>query len=234
MRLLESDSGYILENESVLAFFGKKNSQIEILRSEFPQYLFHRTKQIHSDKFIQTFKNSADYTVEADAQYTFEKNLALCSITADCVPVLVYNSQENSVAAIHAGWRGIENQISMKTIEGFCKKKDRNECLVFVGPHIQQQSFECDLDVKDKLLACIPHESKPFDEPDFVLQYTKDGVEKFKVDLHKILIEQLKSLGIPSENVFSLYIDTVKDDRFHSYRRDKAEAGRQISFILQK
>lgn len=234
MNLIETELGYTLENDQVLVFFGKKNSQIDHLKSAFPQFRFYRTKQIHSDKFIQTFSNSSDYSIEADAQYSTEASIALCSITADCIPVLVFNPQDRSIAAIHAGWRGVENQITMKTIEGFCQAEDRKKCLVFIGPHIQQKSFECDEDVKNLLLAAIPAELDSIDESSLVIQYQIDGKNKFKVDLHKILKLQLEAAGISSENISALYIDTFSDERFHSHRRDKAQAGRQISFIACK
>lgn len=234
MNLIETELGYVLENDQVLAFFGKKNSQIDNLKSAYPEFRFHRTKQIHSDKFIQTFSDSIDYTIEADAQYSNETLTALCSITADCIPVLIFNPTDKSIAAIHAGWRGVENQITMKTIEGFCSQQNRKNCQVFIGPHIQKKSFECDEDVKNLLLASIPTDKNLINENDFALSYQVDGKNKFKIDLHKILMTQLEAMEISSENISALYIDTFADERFHSHRRDKAQAGRQISFIAIK
>ncbi len=234
MNLTENDLGYILENEELMVFFGKKNSQIDNLKSAFPEFKFHRTKQVHSDKFIQTNADSVDYSTEADAQYSKLKSTALCSITADCIPVLIFNPHSKSIAAIHAGWRGVENQITMKTIEGFCSLAERKNCLVFIGPHIQQKSFECDEDVKNLLLAAIPNNLNSIDEKDLVIHYQVADKNKFKVDLHKILNAQLEAVGVSPENISALYIDTFSDERFHSHRRDKAQAGRQISFVAVK
>jgi copper oxidase (laccase) domain-containing protein len=42
---------------------------------------------------------------------------------------------------------------------------------------------------------------------------------------------QLQSCGIAFDNLYNLHIDTFTDPRFHSHRRDKEHAGRQLSFI---
>ena len=37
---------------------------------------------------------------------TDQKRLPIAVLTADCVPILLYESKKNMIAAIHAGWKG--------------------------------------------------------------------------------------------------------------------------------
>jgi YfiH family protein len=131
------------------------------------------------------------------------------------------------VASIHAGWRGVENRILIKTVATL-KKIGCNPAKlhVFVGPHIQKQSFEVGNDVRDQLLNCFKGEKAS------VWEIFSEN--KAKVDLHQIVKYQLLEAGISLENTFFVFKDTVSDQNYHSYRRDKENSGRQLSFILLK
>ena len=55
--------------------------------------------------------------IKADAIITDQKKLPIAVLTADCVPVLLYDYRKKIIAAIHAGWKGackgiIENVIN--------------------------------------------------------------------------------------------------------------------------
>lgn len=231
MILDEFPYGYKIETADICVVFGNKNSSLAELKSHFAELSFHRTQQIHSDIVVQTEHHSVDYTIQADAQISQESQLALCSITADCIPVLIYNSVSKEIAAVHAGWRGVENEITLKTLQKMKGLSHPENFLIFVGPHIHQQSFICGADVKDRLTMGMEDLAIPYPEQDL-----QTGIiqEKYKVHLLGILLKQLDSVGIPSESIFTLYIDTFADPRFHSHRRDKEKAGRQISFIYKK
>jgi len=94
--------------------------------------------QIHSNKFI--FINK-DYKFKkkkiiADAVITDQVRLPIAVLTADCVPILIYESKKNMIAAIHAGWKGafkgiIKNVVSFMLKKG-CKKKILLQLLVLV------------------------------------------------------------------------------------------------------
>jgi hypothetical protein len=56
---------------------------------------------------------------------------------------------------------------------------------------------------------------------------------KALVDLNQIMKEQLIQEGIPADHVYDLHLDTFTNPLFHSHRRDKEKAGRQVSFIYR-
>jgi copper oxidase (laccase) domain-containing protein len=98
---------------------------------------------------------------------------------------------------------------------------------VFIGPHIQKRSFEIGSEVRDQILTSLgplsPEERQEY--------FDRISAEKVLLDLHKVVLTQLSQSGIQQDNVHSLFIDTMTDLRFHSHRRDKEKAGRQLSFI---
>ena len=79
---------------------------------------------------------------DGDAIITSQKRILLCTRTADCVPILLYNSEQ--VAVVHAGWRGIANEILPKCVAQMFSVDG-----VIVGPCISQQNYEVDIDVID-------------------------------------------------------------------------------------
>src|SRR5699024_2130718 len=52
-----------------------------------------------------------------DALYTKEKNIVLCSFSADCVPIVFYHETEDIIGAIHSGWKGTVQEITRKTFQ---------------------------------------------------------------------------------------------------------------------
>ena len=75
-------------------------------------------KQIHSNKFIFLDKNSniKNRSINADAIITKKKNFPIAVLTADCVPILIFDKKRKMIAAIHAGWKGAFKGIINKVI----------------------------------------------------------------------------------------------------------------------
>ena len=84
-------------------------------------FLLH---QIHSNKFIYINKNFKfnKKKIKADAVITDQPKIPIGVLTADCVPILIYESKKNIVAAIHAGWKGAYKNIIKRVINYMLKK----------------------------------------------------------------------------------------------------------------
>ena len=78
-------------------------------------YLLH---QFHSNKFVFIGKNYRlnKKKARADAIITDQKKLPIAILTADCVPILLYDKKKEMIAAIHAGWKGAFKDIIKKVI----------------------------------------------------------------------------------------------------------------------
>ncbi len=110
--------------------------------------------QIHSNKFIYVdekyqFKSKP----KVDAVITNQKNLPIAILTADCVPILICDSQKKMIAAIHAGWKGAYKGIVDKVIKFMIKKgcKPKNITAV-IGPSISIDNYEVQNDFRNKFL----------------------------------------------------------------------------------
>ena len=235
MRGFESHSlGSVFEDANITAFFGHRGSDREALSLAFPDYTLSYLKQTHSDIAVSAsvVTRSGD-PVEADAQFTNERRTALCIRTADCVPVLIYDPASKFIAAIHAGWRGVANQIIVKTgkrlqEEGTSLKSAR----AFIGPHIGVKSFEVGDDVASELERTFDAVRGYSNESTSLVQLP--GKDKKHVDLLRIVRAQLSSIGIDRERLLELPIDTVTSAPHESFRRDRERGGRQTSFISLK
>ena len=153
--------------------------------------------------------------------------MALSLQTADCMPIFIFN--QNTTIALHAGWRGIENSIILEALQQL--KVDKS-FLVYIGPHIQFQSFEVELDVAERLKDTFNKvQAFNMDQDPLVRPYVFNK-DKVFVNLKKIARSQLVAGGIHPAKIFSSPIDTFADNNFHSYRRDGDKAGRNISFCF--
>ncbi|MFZ3231835.1 MAG: polyphenol oxidase family protein [Pseudobdellovibrio sp.] len=216
----ECELGFTFKSEDLLVFFGNaKATQVEI-EKKFPALNFLKIKQTHSDLIIK----ASDQLKEADAHWGAEKNIGLLISTADCTPIMIYDSIGKKIAAIHAGWRGVENQICLKTLKLLSTtESSANDFEIWMGPHILKASFEVHADVLTALLNSSYSADKSV--------HFSNSEHGIYVDLKSILESQIHSLMPDLKKINSLLLDTKTNLKFHSFRRDKALAGRNLSFI---
>jgi YfiH family protein len=227
--------GNVFEDAFVTAFFGHRGADRDALTLAFPDYTISSLKQTHSDRVVSAAAviRSGD-PVEADAQYTDEKRIALCIRTADCVPVLIHDRESGLIAAVHAGWRGVANAVIVKTGQALKEKGAKLESArAWIGPHIGVESFEVGDDVAALLEAAFESVRGFSPEPTSIVPPAEPGA-KPHIDLLRIVRAQLSSLGIERERTMECAINTVTSERHESFRRDRERGGRQWSFIALK
>ena len=194
--------------------YGTKHLKRSDLRDLFPKYQFCFLKQVHGQTVV-----SADSKrfIEADAHWTAEKNRALVVQTADCLPILL--SSHNRICAVHAGWRGVENQIVLSALKTF---SDFSELEVGIGPHITQESFVVSKDVADKLEKSSP-QAKTW--------VTSVAGGKYQISLIDIMKDQILH-KTQVKTWWNLPINTFSSDLFYSFRRTAEKNIGQSSFIV--
>ena len=95
--------------------------------------------------------------VDSDAIFSNDKRIACAVLTADCIPILITNKTGSIIGCIHAGWKGLKDNIIEKFFNKLSNIK-REEVMVLLGPCISQKNYEVDGDV----LNHFPKYSKRF------------------------------------------------------------------------
>lgn len=160
---------------------------------------------------------------DTDALYTFESDIVLCSLTADCVPVLFYSDDSTLIGAIHSGWQGTVKEITLKLFRHLQQHEncDLSRIHVQIGAALSQEKFEVDEDVYKKL-----HDLGYADEWIFYNQNTK----KYHIDNQLTVKKQCQLAGIPEAHITIDRTCTFMSPAGFSYRQDR-QAGRHVSFI---
>ena len=187
--------------------------------------------QIHSNKFIFIDKkHKSKIKPKADAVITDQKNVPIAVLTADCVPILVFDNQRKMIAAIHAGWKGAFKGIISKVIKFMIKRGSKTKNIIAViGPSISVKNYEVQKDFYKKFTRKDKTSHKFF----------KMSKEMSKEKLYFNLSSYVKSLILKSgvKKIEKIDVDTFDaKNKFFSARRSKslnhADYGRNISIIM--
>ena len=167
-----------------------------------------------------------------DGILTNQKELVLLTTSADCTSLLFYDPTKKVVGSVHSGWKG--------TLAGICKnavKKMITEygskpenIICCICPSIRSCCFEVDEDVKELFYQ----KYKSLSEISEIIKKgeIKEQKQKYFIDTTKINICLLKEMGLKEENIVDSNICTVcHSDKFHSYRVDKENSGRNAAII---
>lgn len=154
----------------------------------------------------------------ADAVWTDQRGLALAVMTADCLPILLRSRDQNLVAAIHAGWRGLAQGIVENTLAQLPESAANLQA--WVGPAISQAHFEVGSDVY-----------QAFSDKNLEYQrfFIPKAEGKYQADLAAMAAYTLQQQGI-TEVYLSGLCSYAQAERFYSYRRD-GQTGRMASVI---
>lgn len=145
--------------------------------------------------------------VSADALVTQSPTLVLGLLTADCLPVALYEPHVG-VALAHCGWSGVDKCLAGKTVEKMVALGGQSgEMRVAIGPCIKKEAYVVS---EEKLSQKDDPAWKPF--------LTK-GERGWYVDLVGYVTAQLKEKGVPESQISVSDVDTYTDTRYFSHRR---------------
>ena len=181
-------------------------------------------RQTHSDHVRWMMETGRPE--DTDAVITNRPGLCVCVKTADCIPVLLYDTKQRIVAAVHAGWRGTVSRIVQKTIEQMhplCP----TDIHAIIGPGISLAWFEVGDEVYEAFRAAgFPMEriaASPKSSP-------KEKDLKWHIDLWEANKWLLEEMGVSD-----IYIEgtcTRACEDFYSARRETINTGRNYNGIF--
>ena len=198
-----------------------------------------KTKQKHTAKIkIVTRENGGDGILRPldendpyDGLITNEKNLLLCTVEADCVPVYFYDPVKEVIAMVHSGWKGTVQKISEVAIQ---KMRDSFGCspaniMVAIGPHICKDCYEVGQDVFDEF-------AQSFGDDEMEKIFSRKNEEKYLLNLQEAVTLTLLKNGILEKNIFPITICTyhsqIDSHSLCSYRRTKSATQRMLTAIM--
>jgi len=178
--------------------------------------------QVHSSNVIIVDEHfDFDELHDADALYTQLLNQPLAIMTADCLPILLVSDDEKEVAAIHGGWRGLEQGIIKNTLACFSTKYENISA--WLGPAIGPSRFEVGAEVFELFQKS---------SPSFIQAFILQTNGKYLADIYCIARTLLTQLGVKNITGGD-YCTVSQSDLFFSYRRD-GRTGRMASLIWRK
>lgn len=186
-----------------------------------------RLRQVHGISVFNVRASEArqasyDRWPEADIATTCDPSVAVSVRAADCVPVLLADSESGAVAAVHAGWRGTAAGVVIEAVNALARTYGikRENVIAAIGPSIGP----CCYTVGEELTAKFARHSES------TLWFVRR--EGLRLDLWRATRDQLLRAGLAPDHIHACELCTFDlPELFPSYRRDRDGAGRLVAAI---
>lgn len=173
-------------------------------------------RQVHGTRCVDAARAAPG--AEADAAVARAPGVVCAVLTADCLPLLLCDEAGTTVAAAHAGWRGLAAGVIEATVRAMDLPGER--LVAWLGPAIGPENFEVGGEVR---AAFVAH------DPAAVRAFVPGAPGKWLCDIYRLARQRLAALGV--HRVAGADFCTARDaGRFFSYRRDGA-TGRMAALI---
>ena len=173
-------------------------------------------EQVHGNEVLRVAQAPAP-DLAADAAITRMPGRVLCVLVADCVPLLLCDRAGREVAAVHAGWRGLETGVIARSVAAF--QAPAAELVAWIGPAIGVDAYAVGDDLRQRFLASDPGSACAFS--------LIDG--RWHFDLVALARRQLAAAGVGAVSA-SHHCVFAREDLFYSHRRDGV-TGRMAALV---
>ena len=171
-------------------------------------------QQVHGVDVFEADVGQAPNNVQADALLTACPGQTLAIMTADCLPVVMGDTEGRVLAVAHAGWRGLAAGVLEHTFQRLRRRlPNTNVCWrAWIGPGIGVQHFEVGESVRQ---AFVQADAAAVD---CFLAGREAG--KWQADLPALAQRRLQHIGV-TEVWQSGLCTHARDDLFFSHRREQ-------------
>ncbi len=168
---------------------------------------------------------------DGDFLITQELNVGIGVLTADCLPVIIYDRKKHVIGIAHAGWRGAALGVVIEMINRMKQEYavSPSDFTIFFGPSAKQCCYQVDSQFE------VHFETYPYAQKALLA----NGNALF-FDLPFFIELQLLREGVAQDAIRKEYNScTICDTRFHSHRRgvrhgDPTIVGRQMTVVTIK
>jgi YfiH family protein len=182
--------------------------------------------QTHSNNVVViNEENKHVQRINSDALVTNLTDVAISVLTADCVPVLIYDEVNQIIASIHAGWKGALGGIIENTLDEIIKLGKNGKINVAIGPCIDVSNYVVGQEFYDTFIQ------KSKKNINFFFPAEEN---KFLFNLRKYVNSKFEKLEV--NHIENINFDTFSEnEKFFSFRKSKQaghkDYGRCISVI---
>ncbi len=178
-------------------------------------------KQTHSTNIHLLTSQNNENINNCDGIITKEKDKTLSVITADCVPIIFFDSVSRVVGISHQGWKGTLNKMPQKMVKEMISVGALIEHItVAIGPAINECCYEVNKDRYDQFRT------------EFNSNVINFHNRKYFINLLRANYDQLVSSGIHSKKIdYFPFCTSCNNEQFWSFRRDNGLMGEMFSYI---
>lgn len=181
--------------------------------------------QVHKTRIVKVSSSTTkDELMETDALITSEKGICIAVMSADCVPIVVYDRKNHVCGAVHSGWKGTVAKILEKTLNEMRNEfGTRGEDVVAgIGPSVSQPSYE----VGEEVVHAV---KESFNNASDLLMPLPSG--KAKLNLWNANKFQLLEFGVHENQIEISNLCTVLNNNYFFSAR-KGDSGRFAAGIV--
>jgi polyphenol oxidase len=198
--------------------FGLDHDTAENVESNFARLLSavgvsgprYAVRQVHGSDIADVACDAAG--CDADAIICDRADRAVVIRTADCAAVLLASGDGGTIAAVHAGWRGVVAEV-ISAAAAAMRKRGAPATHAAVFPCISAANYEVGPEVWSEFAARgLPHERAL-------------GTDRGRVDVAGACAAQLRAAGVGEVEVSGICTFGARDE-FFSHRRDHGITGR--------
>jgi polyphenol oxidase len=183
--------------------------------------------QVHGTTIVNVHHGLARESLQnTDALITNHPGVCISVMSADCVPVLLYDKLNRAVAAVHSGWRGTVARILEKTLHRMREEfgTQGENIIAGIGPSVSQDFYEVGDEVISEVTRVFGSESGLLiSQPEY----------KAKLDLWQANRLQLLEFGVSATNIEISDLCTVRENH-HFFSARKGDAGRFAAGIMMR
>jgi len=178
-------------------------------------------QQMHGTNVVEA--GTVTDAVQADACIARSPGRVCAVMVADCLPVLLCDRAGSTVAAAHAGWRGLSAGVLERTVAAMDRAPA--QLMAYLGPAIGPRAFEVQADVLEAFTGLDPRAAQCFCDRPVVAGMPR----KWLADLYGLARQRLAHAGV--EAVYGGSACAFSEPaRFFSHRRD-GRTGRQAALV---
>lgn len=200
----------------------QENQRSFLKKKGYANIPIKQVELLQGNRVNNVSRNSPDIVRACDGLVAVESDVILIVTMADCMPVWMFDKNQEMFGIFHVGWQGLTSGILINAVNYFTANRiDPTHLIAVIGPHICAEHFEIQSDIEDKFNLFS----------DSVIK--RDG--KIFVSMYEYAKAQLIGMKLKSVRISNTKECTYKlNDKYYSYRREKERPIKaQLAYIVK-